>query len=200
MRLICFFAFGLAVLGCGADPVGNQPVAPTNSAIGATARDTAMREADALARLGVATAPDFTARDTDGNTFRLSDHLGKEVILLDFWATYCEPCKVAFPHVEAMSKAMKSKGLLVVGVAMDGPETAAEVSSFKARYNLTFPVVLDEDSRVASLYNPKKAMPLSVIIDRSGKVVKVREGFNPGDEDLIEADLKKTLDPHAPNQ
>jgi peroxiredoxin len=168
-----------SVSACGVEPAGNQPATPTNSALGAA-------------------APDFTARDTSGETFRLSEHLGKEVILLDFWATYCEPCKAAFPHVESMSKALKAKGLLVVGVAMDGPDTVADVASFKARYNLTFPVVLDEDSRIASLYNPKKAMPLSVVIDRSGKVVKVREGFNPGDEDLIEADLKKALDSHPP--
>ncbi len=176
MRLFVSIALVLAAFGCGPEANGNQPATATNSAVGAA-------------------APDFTARDTDGNTFRLSEHLGKEVIMLDFWATYCEPCKAAFPHIESMSKALKSQGLLVVAVAMDGPDTVAEVGSFKGRYNLTFPVVLDEDSRVASLYNPKKAMPLSVIIDRSGKVVKVREGFNPGDEELIEADIKKALAP-----
>lgn len=179
MRFIGSLTLSLAVFACGPEAVGNQPVnSPTTASVGGTA------------------APDFTARDTEGNTFRLSEHLGKEVILLDFWATYCEPCKAAFPHVESLSKSLKSKGLLVVAVAMDGPDTVAEVSSVKSRYNLSFPVVLDEDSRVASLYNPKKSMPLSVLIDRSGKVVKVREGFNPGDEELIEADVKKALEQH----
>jgi peroxiredoxin len=63
-------------------------------------------------------APDFTARDVDGKTFRLSDHLGKGVILLDFWSTFCEPCKAEFPHLNAMYAAKKDKGLLVLGVAM----------------------------------------------------------------------------------
>jgi len=139
-------------------------------------------------------APDFTGRDTAGQTFRLSDHLGKEVVLLDFWATYCEPCKAEFPHLRAMYQAQKSKGLLVVGVAMDGPETSADLPAFVKRFNIDFPVVVDDDSRIASLYNPKKSMPLSVLIDRTGAIAVVREGYNPGDEKLVEADVQKALD------
>ena len=67
-------------------------------------------------------ATDFAVRDTDGRTFRLSDHLGKEVVLLDFWSTFCEPCKAEFPRLRAMYGESKAKGLLVVGVSMDGPE------------------------------------------------------------------------------
>lgn len=139
-------------------------------------------------------APDFTGRDTAGQTFRLSDHLGKEVVLLDFWATYCEPCKAEFPHLRAMYDAQKAKGLLVVGVAMDGPETSADLPAFVRRFGIDFPVVVDDDSRIASLYNPKKSMPLSVLIDRTGAIVTVREGYNPGDEKLVEADVEKALD------
>lgn len=139
------------------------------------------------------TAPDFTARDVDGKTFRLSDHVGKEVVLLDFWSTYCEPCKAEFPHLRAMYAANKSQGLLVVGVAMDGPESASEVPAYVKRYGIDFPVVLDDDSRIASLYDPKKSMPLSVLIARDGKVAVVREGYSPGDEKLVAADVAKAL-------
>ncbi len=139
-------------------------------------------------------APDFTGRDVVGKTFRLSDHLGKDVVLLDFWSTFCEPCKAEFPHLRAMFDGQRAKGLLVVGIAMDGPETVADVPSFVKRFDLDFPVVTDEDSRIASLYNPKKSMPLSVLIDRAGRVVTVREGYTPGDEKLVEADVQKALD------
>jgi peroxiredoxin len=139
-------------------------------------------------------APDFTGRDTAGQTFRLSDHLGREVVLLDFWATFCEPCKAEFPHLRAMYDAQKAKGLLVVGVAMDGPETSADLPAFVKRFGIDFPVVVDDDSRIASLYNPKKSMPLSVLIDRTGAIAVVREGYNPGDEKLVEADVEKALD------
>jgi peroxiredoxin len=138
-------------------------------------------------------APDFAGRDIDGKTFHLSDHLGKEVILLDFWATFCEPCKAEFPHLRAMFEEQRSKGLLVVAVAMDGPETTADVPAFVRRFGIDFPVVVDEDSSIASLYNPKKSMPLSVLIDRSGHIARVREGYNPGDQTLIAADVAAAL-------
>jgi len=143
-------------------------------------------------------APDFTGRDVVGKTFRLSDHLGKDVVLLDFWSTFCEPCKAEFPHLRAMFDGQRAKGLLVVGIAMDGPETVADVPSFVKRFDLDFPVVTDEDSSIASLYNPKKSMPLSVLIDRAGHVVRVREGYNPGEEKLVAADVDGVLAAPAP--
>jgi peroxiredoxin len=138
-------------------------------------------------------APDFTASDVDGKTFRLSDHLGKSVVLLDFWSTFCEPCKAEFPHLQSLYDQDKSQGLLVVGVAMDGPETIADVHSFVKRFQLNFPVVTDDDSRIASLYDPKKSMPLSVLIARNGHIAVVREGYNPGEEKLVAADVAKEL-------
>lgn len=138
-------------------------------------------------------APDFTARDVDGKTFRLSDHLGREVVLLDFWSTFCEPCKAEFPHLRAIYDKDRAHGLLVVGVAMDGPETVADVPAFVKRFDVDFPVVLDDDSRIASLYNPKKSMPLSVLIDKAGHIAVVREGYNPGDEGQVAADVAAAL-------
>ncbi|MDB4946879.1 MAG: Thiol:disulfide oxidoreductase related to ResA [Labilithrix sp.] len=140
-------------------------------------------------------APDFTARDIDGKTVKLSDHLGKEVILLDFCATWCEPCIAEFPHLRKLYEANKGKGFYALAIAMDGPETLANVPSFAKRNQLNFPLVTDEDSRIAALYNPKKSAPLSIIIDRSGKITAIREGYNPGDERFVAEDLAKALDP-----
>jgi peroxiredoxin len=139
-------------------------------------------------------APDFAAVDLKGRTMRLADYLGERVVLLDFWATYCEPCLAEMPHLEALYEAERGRGLVVIGVAMDGPETEAEVPSFVARNGLAFPVVVDDDSHVASLYNPKKSAPLSVLIDRGGRVVRVREGYNPGDERLVAADVQAVIE------
>jgi peroxiredoxin len=169
-------------LGCGGATPGAQMPAQSSSA--------------------TSTAPDFTASDVDGKTFHLSDHLGKSVVLLDFWSTFCEPCKAEFPHLRALYDDNKSKGFLVVGVAMDGPETIADVHAFVKRFELDFPVVTDDDSRIASLYDPKKSMPLSVLIGRSGKIVAVREGYNPGEEKLVAADVERELaapQPQAPS-
>jgi len=138
-------------------------------------------------------AEDFTARDVDGNTFRLSDHIGKQVVLIDFWATWCSPCLAEMPHLEAMQDKYKSKGFLVVAVSMDGPESIADVPAFAKRNSMNFPVLLDEDSSIASIYNPRKSAPLSAIIDKSGRISAIREGYNPGDEAYVEKDVQKAL-------
>jgi len=138
-------------------------------------------------------ASDFTTRDIDGKTLRLSDHLGKEVVLLDFWSTFCQPCQAEIPHLRRLYEQHKAQGFVVIAVSMDGPETVAEVPSFARRNQMTFPVVLDEDSRIASMYNPRKSAPLSVLIDKQGKVVAVREGYNPGDEEFLAKDVARAM-------
>jgi peroxiredoxin len=144
------------------------------------------------------TAQDFTARDVDGNTFHLSDHIGKEVILIDFWATWCQPCLAEMPHLRKMYDDYKSKGFLVVAVSMDGPETIADVPAFAKRNQMNFTVLLDEDSSIASIYNPRKSAPLSAIIDKGGHIAAVREGYNPGDEAYVQKDVEKVLGIGAP--
>jgi peroxiredoxin len=172
----------LGVSGCGGEaasgPGANAPgtASPTNGTIAAGRG-----------------ASDFTTRDVDGKTVRLSDYLGKQVILIDFWATYCEPCRAELPHLKKLYEAQSKNGFVVLAVSMDGPETVATVPQISKSYDLPFPVLLDEDSSIASSYNPKKSAPLSLLIDKSGKIVRVREGFNPGDEKLVEADVQKLL-------
>jgi peroxiredoxin len=139
------------------------------------------------------TASDFSARDVEGKSVKLSDYLGKKAIILNFWATWCEPCVAEFPHLRRMADANKEK-LVILGVAMDGPETVANVAPFAKRQQLNFPVVLDEDSHVAAIYNPKKSAPLSVLIDKQGRIFKIREGYNPGDEEFFAQDVAKMLD------
>jgi peroxiredoxin len=139
-------------------------------------------------------ASDFTGRDIEGKTIKLSEHLGKNVVLLNFCATWCEPCVAEFPHLRRMYEANKAKGFFVMAIAMDGPETVANVPAFARRNQLNFPMLTDEDSRIASLYNPKKSAPLSILIDKAGKIITIREGYNPGDEEFLAKDVAKALD------
>ncbi len=139
-------------------------------------------------------AADFSTVDTEGRPFKLSSHLGKDVILLNFCATWCEPCVAEFPHLRKLYADNKGKGFLILAISVDGPETVANIPAFAKRNQLNFPVVTDEDSRIASLYNPKKSAPLSVLIDRQGKIVSIREGYNPGDEEFLAQDIAKVLD------
>jgi peroxiredoxin len=138
-------------------------------------------------------ASDFTLRDTDGKQIHLSDYLTKDVVLIDFWATWCVPCEAELPHLESLYKQYKDKGFVVLGIAMDGPETIAQVGPFARRYDLSFPVLLDEETKVVGVYNPKRTAPLSVLVDRKGQIARVRSGFSAGDEKLIEEDVRSLV-------
>jgi peroxiredoxin len=145
-----------------------------------------------------ATASDFSARDIDGKTVKLSAFLGHETIVLSFWQTWCEPCIAEFPHMRRLYDANREKGFVIFGIAMDGPDTIANVPAFAKRNQLNFPILLDEDSHIAQLYNPKKTAPLSIVIDKTGKITAIREGYNPGDEEYLAQDVAKALDVASP--
>jgi peroxiredoxin len=140
-----------------------------------------------------ANASDFTLRDTEGRQVHLSDFLGKQVILIDFWATWCVPCEAELPHLESLYKQYKDQGFVVLGISMDGPETVAQVQTYARRYELSFPVLLDEETKVVGVYNPKRTAPLSVLVNRSGQIALQRQGYSAGDEKLIEEDVKNLL-------
>ncbi len=131
-----------------------------------------------------ATVTDFRLKSVDGQEVRLSDYLGKKVVVLSFWATWCGPCKGELPHLERLYKEY-GDDLVVLAISMDGPESIATVPSMARRLGVTFPVLLDEETRVVSMYNPTRAAPHNVIIDRAGSVAFVKEGYHSGDEQLI---------------
>lgn len=171
-------------VACGGEAATSSGGAQTGGASGGTVPTTAG---------GGSAAQDFTAQDINGKTVHLSDYLGKQAILLNFWGTFCEPCLAEFPHVRRIYAAHKAKGFVVLAVSMDGPDTIANVPSFATRNNLDFPVLLDEDSHVAAIYNPKKSAPLSILIDKTGKVIRTHEGYNPGDEEALEKEVAEMV-------
>jgi peroxiredoxin len=138
---------------------------------------------------------DFTLKDTDGNPVHLADLLGKNVILIDFWATWCVPCVKELTHFQKFHETYKDKGLLILALSEDGPETVAMVKPFLKRYKYAFKILLDTESRVLALYNPSVVMPYTLLIDRSGKIAKVHQGYNLGDEKVIEQEIVELLEP-----
>jgi len=115
-----------------------------------------------------AAAPDFTLQSLDGKTVRLTDFRGKAV-LLNFWATWCEPCKLEMPWFVELQKQYGPQGLEVLGVAMDdsGKETVAK---FAKDMGVNYPVLLGKES-VGDEYGGLEYLPTSFYIDRDGKVV-----------------------------
>lgn len=166
------FLLGAAALGCGG----------TN----------AQRGTVTTSDVGPPLAPDFTAIDESGAPFRLSDHRG-HVVLITFFATWCVPCVKEVPHIRDIYENHKDKGFRVVVISLEGVDGAAEVKSFSVRNNLPFPLILDDDLRITALFNPKRSAPLSVLIGRTGRIVSVRDGYNPGDELTLAREVENAL-------
>ncbi len=119
-------------------------------------------------------APDFTLKDIHGNTFKLSDLKGK-VVILDFWATWCGPCKIEIPWFTDMYNQYRNQGLEVVGVAMDEDGVEA-VRPFYEEYKMNYRVVIGNDD-VANQFGGIFGLPTTFIIDRDGKIVSKHMGL-----------------------
>ncbi|MBI1798259.1 MAG: TlpA family protein disulfide reductase [Candidatus Eisenbacteria bacterium] len=119
-------------------------------------------------------APPFTIHTLDGKSVRLSDLHGRPVIL-DFWATWCGPCRSSMPHLSAMQSRYRDRGLVVIGVSMDD-EDAKFVRHFADRMGLTFRVALAEDPLIDA-YGPITALPTAIYIGRDGRIVRRVVGY-----------------------
>jgi peroxiredoxin len=136
---------------------------------------------------------DFELPGLDGRSVRLSEHLGKEVVLIDFWATFCKPCLLAMPHLDALYRKYESQGFVVLGISIDGPDSIAEVKNEVKRLGVSFPILLDQETRVIGLYNPRASAPFSVLIGRDGAILHKREGYTTGDANAVERDVEAAL-------
>jgi peroxiredoxin len=169
------FALALCTASCGAAPqaAGTAQPAPPAS--------------------GGGSVSDFTLADVDGQAHSLSDYLGKNVILISFWATWCEPCKKEMDQLQVLYEAHKDKGLMILSISMDEPETQGDARPFVKQRGFTFPVLLDAESNVTNQLNPRRAAPFSLIIGRDQKIAWDHEGYVPGDEKKVEAAVLQAL-------
>lgn len=133
-------------------------------------------------------APDFELKTLNGQTVRLSDYQGKKVIL-NFWATWCPPCKAEMPHMQSFYEKYKHQGVEILAVNLTSQDSGVDkVQSFAKEYGLTFPVLLDEEGFAAQKYNIV-TVPTSYMIDTEGTIVETVVG--PMDETMMENLLKK---------
>jgi thiol-disulfide isomerase/thioredoxin len=133
-------------------------------------------------------ASDFKLQDLNGKAIRLSDYRGKPV-LIDFWATWCPPCRASIPAIEKLYKTYSPKGLVVLGVSTDQGGWDY-VKSFTAEYGMTYPVLKGDDD-VFSSYQVR-TIPMIVLLDKKGEIVKRYLGF--GGEDELEKEIKRLLE------
>ncbi|MCA1635090.1 MAG: TlpA family protein disulfide reductase [Acidobacteria bacterium] len=119
-------------------------------------------------------APLLALKDLRGRNIRLSDYRGK-VVLLNFWATWCPPCRAEIPDLVKLQREYRSRGLQVLGVTYP-PQTTAEVRRFIKRHKVNYPVALGAKETKA-LFDESETLPVTVVIDREGNVRELIEGI-----------------------
>lgn len=133
-------------------------------------------------------APAFTLTNLSGQTVRLSDFKGK-VVLLDFWATWCAPCRMEIPDLIQLQKQYADRGFTVLGIALDD-EGAAVVKPVAQKLGVTYPVLVG-NTQVAAAYGGIEALPTTFLIGRDGKILKTYIGTR--DKSEFQQDIQSAL-------
>lgn len=170
-------AVALSLAACGSKP---QPGAPTE---GPAFTAQAVKEGDP--------APDFELKDADGKTVKLSDYKGK-VVLLNFWATWCGPCKFEIPWFIEFERAYRDKGFAVLGVSFDDDGWEV-VKPYMAASKINYRIVVGDD-KVDKLYGGSEgvsSLPTSYMIGRDGRVSSIHVGLVP--KRAYEDDIQKLI-------
>lgn len=134
-------------------------------------------------------APDFALRSFGGGTLRLSEHLG-EVVILNFWATWCGPCRQEMPLLDEIYTKYKPVGLVLLSINLDHEmQPAIEMAQ---TLEVSYPVLYDAQKSVGKSYQVS-SMPVTVLIDRAGVIRYVSEGYKPGYETRYTEKLRELL-------
>jgi thiol-disulfide isomerase/thioredoxin len=154
--------------------------------------------AAAVAALVLASPPQanfkFSFKDIDGKKVSLSAFRGK-VIILDFWATWCVPCKAEIPGFIELQKKYGEQGLQIIGLSVDDSQSMAK--KYAAEMKMNYPVLLAEGKEdVLRAYDPIKSIPVSVVIDRQGRIVGRHLGI--ATMDVFEKEISALLSPALP--
>jgi len=134
-------------------------------------------------------APDFTLPSLDGPNLRLQEQRG-QVVMINFWATWCGPCRVEMPHLARLYEKYRGSGFTVLAVNIDeDPHKAAYLAK---QVGMRFPVLLDTDKKVSRLYD-LSTMPSTVLVDRDGRVRYIHRGYRDGYEQTYEKQIRELL-------
>lgn len=123
-------------------------------------------------------APDFTLKSLDGANLRLEEYRG-QVVLINFWASWCGPCRQEMPLLDRLHHRYEDTGFAVLGINVEG--LVAPAQEIVDSTNVTFPIVIDDGQKVSEMYN-LEAMPSTFVVDRDGVVRYIHRGYKPGDE------------------
>ncbi len=141
-------------------------------------------------------ASDFTLRDIDRQPVTLSDFKGK-VVLIAFWATWCSSCTEELSRLQALHDELKDDGLVVLAISIDDARTASKIKPRVRARGMTFTVLVDKASEVTGVYNPGKALPRLVVIDRDFEISETLNTFTSVDSRALRTRLVALLQQSA---
>lgn len=134
-------------------------------------------------------APDFTLQSSTGENVRLAEQRG-QVVMLNFWASWCGPCRKEMPLLDEMSKRYSAAGFVLYGVNVE--EDNSDAKKLIKELGVGFPILYDTESKASSLYNVD-AMPTTVLIDKKGEIRYVNRGYKEGDENKYRAQIRELI-------
>jgi thiol-disulfide isomerase/thioredoxin len=134
-------------------------------------------------------APSFTLTTIDGKKVSLADYKGRPV-LVNFWATWCGPCKVEMPWFEQFRKQYAAQGFEILGLTDDADAGKDAIAKVAGKAGVTYPILLT-DGKVQTAYGGLEVLPMSFYVDRNGVIVEQTAGLGPKDQ--IEANIKKVI-------
>jgi peroxiredoxin len=136
-----------------------------------------------------APAPDFTLSTLGGPNLRLQEQRG-QVVMINFWASWCGPCRVEMPHLARLYEKYRSAGFTVLAVNID--EDPHKAANLARQLGMRFPVLLDTEKKVSRLYD-LSTMPSTVLVDRDGRVRYVHRGYRDGYEETYDKQIRELL-------
>ncbi len=134
-------------------------------------------------------APDFTLKSSTGENIRLAEQRG-QVVMLNFWASWCGPCREEMPLLDKLSVKYGKMGVVLLGINTD--QDIAEAKKVLEKVKVTYPILFDPDSKLSTLYNVD-SMPYSVFIDKKGQIRHIHKGYVLGDEEKYTKQLKELI-------
>lgn len=134
----------------------------------------------------------FTVSTVDNNKIELSELYIKGPLLVNFWALWCEPCKVEMRVLKNLYKKYKDKGFSILGINQDSPKSVSKVRSYISSQGISFPVALDPNNQYLQKLNGQ-SIPYSLLFNEEGEIVYKSIGYLPGDEIRLEKEIQKLL-------
>ena len=136
--------------------------------------------------------PVFRLRDLDNQWKDYSALKGSRLTVIDFWATWCQPCVRSIPFLSEMAEELGDRGVRFIGVSIDGPRNQSKIKPFVQSMGVGYPILRDIDSELMSELGVT-AVPTLMVFDAAGEMIFFHEGFRPGDEKTIRDHILKHL-------